>query len=112
MTIEELFEAHALHVFHHHEILPSHLAEVVGLDDVGMDQIRDEAGFADEVLLKLLEGGVFLANQLDGDPFPEFSGAVLHGLIHDAHAPFCNGADQFVVNLVNDVFDGAHERQG
>jgi hypothetical protein len=41
--------------------------EVVGLDDVGVDQVGDEPGFADEILLEFRDGRVLLANEFDGD---------------------------------------------
>jgi len=52
-----------------------------------MDQVRNEAGFTDEIFLKRLQGRVFLANQFDGNAFPEIARAALHGFINDSHAP-------------------------
>jgi len=40
-----MLKVHAAHKFHHHEILSANLAEMVGLDDVGMDQIGHQPGF-------------------------------------------------------------------
>ena len=48
LAVEKLLEVHAGDELHHHEVLPADLAEVVGLDDVGMDQVGHEAGLADE----------------------------------------------------------------
>ncbi len=92
----ELFEVHASDEFHGDEIHPFDFAEVVGLDDVRVNQVGDELGLADEVLDELRLAGVVLADDLDGDALDELSRTVLLGLIHDAHAALENFADDVV----------------
>ena len=92
----ELFEVHAADQFHGDEVDAVGFAEVVGLDDVGVDQVRDELGLADEILDEGLLAGVVGADDLDGDAFDEVARAVLLGLVDDAHAALENLADDFV----------------
>src|SRR5581483_10160251 len=88
--------------FHGDEVHAAGLAEVVGLDDVGMDQIRDQFGFADEVLDEGLLTGIILADDLDGNALDEVAGAELFGLIDDAHAAFEDLADDLVAEAAFD----------
>jgi hypothetical protein len=37
VTLDELLQVNSPHKFHHHKILPANLAEMVGLNDVGVD---------------------------------------------------------------------------
>lgn len=112
VLVDEDLEVHAADKFHHHEILPADLAEMVGLDDVGMDQVRDQPGLADEVLLELLDRREFLADQLDGHDFLEIANAELHRLVDHAHAALRELVQHLVVNLVEEVFDGRHDTRG
>ncbi len=102
----ELLEVHPADQLHGNEIDPVGLAQVIGLDDVGMDQIGHQLGFADEVLDELLLVGVVLADDLDGDAFDEFARAVLLGFIHDPHAAFEDLAHDLVAELVLDSEEG------
>ncbi len=99
----ELFQVDAADQFHGDEEHAARLAQMVGLDDVGMDQVRDEFGFADEIVDELFLVGVILADDLDGDALDEVARAVLLGLIDDAHAAFKNLADDLVAEI---AFDG------
>jgi hypothetical protein len=73
---------------------------MIRLDDIGVDEVGDELGFADEVFDELCLVGVILPDDFDGDALDELAGAVLFGFIHDAHAAFKNFADNFVPKVV------------
>ena len=72
------------------------LPKVVRLDDVGVDQIGDESGFADEVFLKLGDGGVLFTDELYGDLLAESTSADLEAFVDDAHAAGRDLADEFI----------------
>jgi hypothetical protein len=78
------------------------LAEMVGLDDVRVDQVGDQLGLADEILDEHLLAGEIRADDLDGHALDEVARAVLLGFIHDAHAALKNFADDFVAEFVLD----------
>ena len=59
----ELFQVHAADQFHGDEIDAVGFAQMIGLDNVGVDQVGDQLGFADEVLDELLLVGVVLADR-------------------------------------------------
>ncbi len=75
---------------------------MIGLDDVGVDEVRDELGFADEIIDELLLVGVVLADDLDGDALDKVAGAELFGFINDAHAALKNLADNFITEAAVD----------
>ena len=108
VAFDELLEVDATDKFHDHEVLATDVAEVVGLDDVGVDQIGDEAGFTDEILLKLFEGGVFFANEFHRDDFSEIARAELDRFVNDAHPALCDFTSHLVMEFVEDVLDGGH----
>ena len=85
VPLKELLDVVAADELHHHEVLAADLAQVVGLDDVRVDQVRHEPGLADEVLLELGDRGILLADQLHGYGLPELAGPQLVGLVHDPH---------------------------
>ena len=72
---------------------------MVGLDDVGVDEVGHQLGLADEVLDELLLAGVALANDLDGDTLDEVARAMLLRLVDDPHAALKNLADDLVTQL-------------
>ena len=78
------------------------LAEVVGLDDVRVNQVGDQLGLADEVLDEHLLAGEIRADDLDGHALDEIARAVLLGLKDDAHAAFKNLADNLVAKAALD----------
>ena len=82
---------------------------MVGLDDVGVNQIGDQLRFPDEIVDELLLVGVVLADDFNGHAFDEIAGAELLGFIHDAHAAFVNLAHDFVAELVLDGEEGHAE---
>ena len=75
---------------------------MVGLNDVGVNQIGDQFGLADEVLDELFLVGIILTDHLDGDAFNELARAELLGLVHDAHAALENLPDDLVPKLILD----------
>src|SRR6185503_16127394 len=108
MLFEELLEVHAADKLHHHEILPADLAKVEGLDDAGMDEVRDQPSLTDEVVLKLLDRRILLTNELYCDNLAKVAGAKLLSFVNDAHAAVGNLAHHFIVELVENVFDRRH----
>ena len=96
----ELLQVDAVDQFHADEIKPARLAQMVGLDDVGMDQVRHQFGLADEILDELFLVGVILADDLHGHALDEIARAVLLGFVNDAHAALENLAHDFVAELV------------
>ena len=97
-----MFEVHAADQFHGDEADPIRFAEVIGLNDVGVDQVRDELGFTDEVLDEIRLAGVIGADHLDGDALDEVARAALLGFVNDTHAAFKNLPDDFVPEFVLD----------
>ena len=95
----ELLQVDAVDQFHADEIKPARLAQMVGLDDVGVDQVGHQLGLADEILDELLLAGVVLADDLHGHALDKIARAVLLGLVDHAHAAFENLADNLVAEL-------------
>ena len=106
--LHELLEVDAADQLHGDEGHAVRLAKVVRLDDVGMDQVGDELGLADEVLNEHLLAGVVRADDLDGDALDEVARALLLGLIDNTHATLKDLAGDLVAEIVLDV----EERHG
>lgn len=104
----ELFEVDAADQLHGDVIGAARLSEVVGLDDVGVDEVGDELGLADEIFDERLLVGVALADDFDGDALDEAARALLLGLIDDAHAALENFADHFVAQFAVDGEEDCH----
>ena len=100
--VRELLQIHAANQFHADETNALGLAEVIGLDDVRVNQVGDELGLADEVLDEHLLAGEIRADDLDGHALDEIARAVLLGLENDAHAAFKNLADDLVTKVALD----------
>ena len=102
--VDELLQVRPLDQLHADEvILLLGFAEVIGLDDIGMDKIGHQLGFPDEVLNKEFLGGKALTNHLDGHPLHELIRPVLLRLIDDPHTAF----EDCINNLVaNRTFNG------
>ena len=98
----ELFQVHPADQLHRDEVNSIRLAQVIGLDNVGVDQIRDELGLADEVFDEHLLAGEIGPDDLDGHALDEIARAALLGFIHDAHAALKDFADDFVAEFVLD----------
>src|SRR5215212_9929661 len=105
MLLEELLEVNPSNKFHDHEILSADLPEVIGLNDVRVDQVRHQTSFADEVVLELLNRGVFLANQLYRDHLTKVSRSQLLCLVHHSHPTVGNLSRHLIMQLIENVFD-------
>ena len=106
--IAELFEVDAPDQFHGDVIDAFGFAEVIGLDDVGVDQVGDQFRFADEILDEGLLVGVALANDFDRHALDEVSRAVLFRFINNAHAALKNFANDLVAELRLNREQAAH----
>ncbi len=104
----ELFEVCAPDQFHRDEENLAGGTEMIGLDDVGVNQVGHQFGFADKVFDERLLVGVTLANDLDGDAFDEVARAVLLGLIDDTHAALKNLSNDLVAELALNREQAAH----
>src|SRR5205814_1329507 len=91
--IAELFEIHAPDQFHGDVIDAFGFAEVIGLDNIGVNEIGDQLGLADKIIDELFVIRVALADNLDGEALDEVARAVLLGFVNDAHAAFKDLAD-------------------
>jgi hypothetical protein len=76
---------------------------MIRLDDVGVDEVRYQFSFADEVLDEPLLVGIGLANDFDRNSLDEILRAVLLGLIYDTHAALENFPHDIVPKLVLDA---------
>lgn len=81
---------------------------MIGLDDVGMDQVRDQLGFANEIIDELFLVGVILPNNFHGDALDKFARATLFGFVDDPHAAFENFSNDFVPEFVLDSEQASH----
>ena len=108
VLLDELLEVHPAHELHDHVVLPADLPEVIGLDDVGVNEVRDQARLADEVVLEFLDGRVLLANELHRDHLAEVAGPELHRLVDHAHAPFRELAGHLIPQLTGDLLKCRH----
>src|SRR5688572_17887883 len=75
--MRELFEVHPANQFHRDEVDSACFAKVIGLNDVGMDEVGDEFCFADEIFDEDLLIGEILANDLDRNTLGETARAFL-----------------------------------
>ena len=100
VAIDELLDVNAIHELHHHEVLTPGQSEMVGLDDIRVDQIGDEARLADEVLLELWYARIFFANDLNSYELMEVARTELERLVDDAHAALGDLPEQLVAELV------------
>ena len=83
-------------------------AEVVGLDDVGVDEVGDELRFADEILDEDLLVREILANDLDRDALGETASAFLLTFVNNAHPAFAEFAKDLVVKVALDGEQPGH----
>jgi hypothetical protein len=105
---QELLQVHPVHILHHHEILAGNGAQVVGLDDVGVDEVGHQARFPHKVRLELGHGRETLLDDLDGDELAKVPHAGLVGLVDNAHPALGDLADQPVSYAVHDVALDSH----
>src|SRR5207244_5174730 len=98
----DLFKVHPAEQFHRDEINVVCLPQMVGLNDIRMNEVGDELGLADKIVDELLLVGVALANDLDVYAFYEIARTVLLGFVYDSHAAFINFADNVISELAMD----------
>jgi len=67
------------------------------------EMMRDEPGFAYEIITEFPDSGKLLPDQFDGDFLGKLSRTPLDGFVNDTHSTFSNGPGNFVVKLVKDV---------
>src|SRR5688500_2221776 len=100
--VRELFEVHAANQFHGDEVDSACFAQVIGLNDVGMDEVGDEFCFADKVFNEDLLIGEILANDLDCNTLGETARAFLLTFVNNAHPAFAEFAKDLVVEVALD----------
>lgn len=100
---QEVLQAAPLDVLHDDVAEPSLGADVVDLDDVGMDELRGHAGFAEEAL-EGVRAGVFAGQEgLDGHRAAQVG---LVGFVDLPHAPLPQGGQDLV--FPQRLGDGGH----
>src|SRR5687767_9554928 len=81
---------------------------MIGLDDIGMNQVSDELGFADEVFDEAFLGGEILANDFHRDALHEVARAVLFGFVNNSHSALEDLPDDFIPELALDGEQRGH----
>src|SRR6187397_2083448 len=81
---------------------------MVRLDDVRVDQIRDELGLPDEVIDEGLLIGEILPDHLDRHSFNESARPLLLSLIDNTHASFAELANDLVIEIALDREQPGH----
>ena len=100
--MREVFEIDAANQFHRDKTQAVRFAEMVGLDDVRMNQIGDEFGLANEIIHEHFLAAEVGPDDFDGDALDEIARAVLLRFIHDAHATLENFPGDFIAKFVLD----------
>ena len=95
----ELLKVHAPDQFHADETDAFGFAQMIGLDDIGMDQVGNELGLANEVLDEHLLAGVVGTDDLNSNAFNEVAGAMLLGFENNTHTALKNFADNLVAKV-------------
>lgn len=108
VALHEVVQGDAVDELHGHEILSADFTEMVSLDDIRVNQIRDQTSFTDKVAAELFDLGIFFTNEFDRDAFGELAGSVLKSIVNDPHATRGNYAGELEVKFVEDVFELAH----
>src|SRR5204862_2246277 len=88
------------------KINAARFAQMIRLDDIGVDQVGYEFGFANKIINELLLVCVILANHFDSNAFDEAARAQLLGFVHHAHPALKDLANDLVMKLV------LHGKQG
>jgi hypothetical protein len=109
--VRELLEIHPADELHGDEVDAARLAQMIGLDDVRVDQVRDQFRLANEVVDEDLLVGEALANDFDGDALDEFTRAALLGFVNDPHSAFAQLANDLVVEVALDCKQTGHARE-
>jgi len=105
---DKVFEVFAVHEFHYHVVLSANDTQMVGLDYIGMDQVRHEPRLTDKVAAEFGDGRVLLANQLDGDLLAKVVRAQLPRFDDHAHAALRNGTNHLVMGFAKNMFQLMH----
>ena len=105
----KLLQVHAPDQFHRNEEAPGVLTQMIGLNDVGMDQVGDQLGFANKVLNKLRLRGKILANDLDRDALEKLLGSRLLSLVNNSHPALKYFADDVIPDLVLNSEKDSHK---
>ena len=107
----ELLEIHAADEFHRDEVNSLGFAQVVGLDDVRVNEVGHELGFADKILDELLLVGVALADDFDRHALDEVARPVLFGFVNDPHPALEDLPDDLVAELRVNGEERSHRRR-
>ena len=75
---------------------------MIGLDDVGVNEVGDELGLADKILNEHLLARKVGPDDLDGDPLYKLASPLLLSLIYNPHAAFKYLADNLVAKTALD----------
>ena len=98
------FEIEPVDVFHDDVVVALGEAEVIDLDDVFMDEIRDELRLADEEPDELRVFGVLFEDSLDGDRFLKIDRTDQDGLINRTHASIGDMTKNPIAAFASDFF--------
>src|SRR5262249_46893977 len=100
--VGKLLKIHSPNEFHGDKRHAVRLAQLVGLDDVGVNQVRHQLRLANEVLNEHLLAGEVWTDNFDGDAFDKITRPQLLGLVHNSHTTLKNFADDVVAEFVLD----------
>src|SRR5687768_4748683 len=106
--VGKLFEVHTANQFHGDEVNAARFAEMISLNDVGVDEVGDQFRFADKVFDEDLLVGEILANDLDRDALGETASAFLLTFVNNAHPAFAEFAKDFIVKVALDGEQPGH----
>src|SRR5437016_5878512 len=104
--LRKLLEVYTADQLHRDKINSARFSQMIGLDDIGVNQVRNEFGFANKVINELLLVCIILANHFDGNAFDEATRAQLLGFVHHAHPALKDLANDLVMKLVLDGKQG------
>src|SRR5678816_2691117 len=96
----ELLQVHPTDELHGDEENAAGFSKMIGLNDVGVNEIGDKLCFPNEVIDELPLVGVILPDDLDGDAFEEIVGAELLSLIDNTHSALKDLAYDLVAKFI------------
>src|SRR6185295_14699549 len=100
--LRKLFQIHSPNQLHRNEIYPSRFAKMVSLDNVRVDQVRNQLCLPDKILDELLLIRVMLPDNFDRYPLNKLPRAKLFRLVNDSHPALENLSDDLVTELALD----------
>ena len=103
MPVQKFFQVPTGNIFHSHEILLSNLSQVIGLHNIGVDEVSHQFCLANKIVTKFLNRRVFFADQFDCHNFPEPTNSSLGCLVDQSHSTLRNFTGQFVVNFIKNM---------